>query len=38
MNAQMLSKYPFPMLKNPYADLLQEITDNQWIDGKYLAV
>lgn len=38
MNAQMLShfRYPFPMLKNPYAELLQEITDRQWIDGEYL--
>ncbi|MDR6460509.1 hypothetical protein J2786_003643 [Chryseobacterium vietnamense] len=29
-------KYPFPTLKNPNADLLQEITENQWIDGEYL--
>ena len=29
-------KYPFPTLKNPNADKLQEITENQWIDGEYL--
>lgn len=29
-------KYPFPTLKNPNAELLQEITENQWIDGEYL--
>ncbi|GAA4152991.1 hypothetical protein GCM10022217_08240 [Chryseobacterium ginsenosidimutans] len=29
-------KYPFPALKNPNAELLQEITENQWIDGEYL--
>jgi hypothetical protein len=29
-------KYPFPTLKNPNADLLQEITENDWIDGEYL--
>ena len=29
-------KYPFPTLKNPNADYLQEITENQWIDGEYL--
>ncbi|MBC9908989.1 terpene synthase family protein [Chitinophaga varians] len=29
-------RYPFPTLKNPYADQLQEITDQQWIDGEYL--
>ncbi|WP_118951593.1 terpene synthase family protein [Taibaiella helva] len=28
-------KYPFPTLKNPYADELQEITETQWIDGEY---
>ncbi|MDR6571098.1 hypothetical protein SAMN05660461_1398 [Chitinophaga ginsengisegetis] len=28
--------YPFPALKNPYADQLQEITETQWIDGEYL--
>jgi len=28
--------YPFPVLKNPHADDLQEITDDQWIDGEYL--
>jgi hypothetical protein len=38
MNNPMLSlfRYPFPMLKNSCADALQEITDNQWIDGEYL--
>ncbi|REC63066.1 terpene synthase [Chryseobacterium pennae] len=38
MNTQMLSRfqYPFPMLKNPYAEQLQDITDNQWIDDEYL--
>lgn len=30
--------YPFPMLKNPLAEELQEITDHQWIDGEYLAL
>ncbi|MFP8892221.1 MULTISPECIES: terpene synthase family protein [Chryseobacterium] len=29
-------RYPFPTLKNPYADQLQEITEHQWIDGEYL--
>ncbi|GEN74056.1 terpene synthase family protein [Chryseobacterium lathyri] len=29
-------KYPFPTLKNPNADLLQEITENDWVDGEYL--
>lgn len=29
-------KYPFPTLKNPNADLLQEITENEWIDEEYL--
>ncbi|MEC5142985.1 hypothetical protein [Chitinophaga sp. 212800010-3] len=29
-------RYPFPMLKNPNADQLQEITESQWIDGEYL--
>lgn len=29
-------RYPFPTLKNPYAELLQEITESQWIDGEYL--
>lgn len=40
MNAHMLSRfhYPFPTLKNPFADTLQEITDNQWIDGEYLCL
>ncbi|MGK6344380.1 terpene synthase family protein [Chryseobacterium sp. DT-3] len=28
--------YPFPTLKNPNAEQLQEITENQWIDGEYL--
>lgn len=38
MNTKVLSlfRYPFPTLKNPFADALQEITDNQWIDGEYL--
>ncbi|MDR6919837.1 MULTISPECIES: hypothetical protein [Chryseobacterium] len=27
---------PFPTLKNPNAELLQDITENQWIDGEYL--
>lgn len=37
MTAQILSQfhYPFPMLKNPYAAALQEITEQQWIDGDY---
>ncbi|NLR67632.1 terpene synthase [Chitinophaga varians] len=30
--------YPFPMLKNPYAAVMQEITDNEWIDGTYLSL
>lgn len=29
-------RYPFPTLKNPNADQLQAITDQQWIDGEYL--
>ncbi|GEN68230.1 terpene synthase family protein [Chryseobacterium rhizosphaerae] len=29
-------RYPFPTLKNPYAEQLQEITESQWIDGEYL--
>ncbi|RNL87771.1 terpene synthase [Sinomicrobium pectinilyticum] len=29
-------RYPFPYFKNPYADTLQHITENEWIDGKYL--
>jgi len=29
-------KYPFPTLKNPHAEVLQEITETQWIDGEYL--
>lgn len=29
-------RYPFPTLKNPNADQLQELTENQWIDGEYL--
>jgi hypothetical protein len=38
MTLQMLSMfhYPFPTLKNPFAGTLQEITDNEWIDGEYL--
>lgn len=40
MDTQMLSRfqYPFPMLKNPYAEQLQDITDNQWIDDEYLCL
>ncbi|QJB38131.1 hypothetical protein HF324_09785 [Chitinophaga oryzae] len=30
--------YPFPMLKNPFAGVLQEITEQHWIDGEYLAL
>ncbi|PUZ26133.1 hypothetical protein DCC81_18005 [Chitinophaga parva] len=29
---------PFPMLKSPFAEQLQDITDKQWIDGKYLCL
>ena len=29
-------RYPFPTLKNPHADELQQITENHWIDGEYL--
>lgn len=29
-------KYPFPTLKNPNAEQLQKITEDQWIDGEYL--
>lgn len=38
MNAELLSMfhYPFPMLKNPFAQDLQTITDQQWIEGEYL--
>lgn len=28
-------QYPFPTLKNPFAEVLQEVTDNEWIDGEY---
>jgi len=28
-------KYPFPTLKTPHAEQLQEIIENQWIDGEY---
>ncbi|SEN71803.1 hypothetical protein SAMN04488505_11276 [Chitinophaga rupis] len=33
----MLSKfrYPFPTLKNPFAETLQEVTNNEWIDKEY---
>lgn len=31
-------RYPFPVLNNPLASQLQEITDDQWIDGEYLSV
>ncbi|HEY8959312.1 terpene synthase family protein [Chitinophaga sp.] len=30
--------YPFPMLKNPFACTMQEITEQHWIDGEYLAL
>ena len=30
--------YPFPMLKNPFAGVMQEITEQHWIDGEYLAL
>lgn len=38
MHRDILSRfhYPFPTLKNPFATALQDITDNQWIDGEYL--
>jgi hypothetical protein len=38
MHIDILSRfhYPFPTLKNPFASALQDITDNQWIDGEYL--
>lgn len=38
MNTEMLARfrYPFPMLKNPFAEALQEITDREWIDKEYL--
>ncbi|GAA0522978.1 terpene synthase family protein [Chitinophaga japonensis] len=37
MNAQMLSRfrYPFPTLKNPFAEALQELTEHEWIDKEY---
>ncbi|MBO9732995.1 MAG: hypothetical protein J7623_30415 [Chitinophaga sp.] len=37
MNPQMLSRfhYPFPTLKNPFAEALQELTENEWIDKEY---
>lgn len=40
MIIKLLSRfhYPFPMLKSPFAEALQEITDHQWIDGEYLAL
>lgn len=40
MTTNMLSMfhYPFPTLKNPFAATLQDITDNQWIDGEYLSL
>lgn len=40
MNPYMLSMfhYPFPTLKNPFATVLQELTDSQWIDGEYLSL
>ncbi|MET3877307.1 hypothetical protein [Chitinophaga sp. OAE865] len=30
--------YPFPMLKNPFANAMQEITEKHWIDGEYLGL
>lgn len=30
--------YPFPMLKNPFAKVMQEITEQHWIDGEYLGL
>ncbi|NLR82933.1 terpene synthase family protein [Chitinophaga eiseniae] len=30
--------YPFPMLKNTFAGAMQEITEQHWIDGEYLAL
>ncbi|AXY73037.1 terpene synthase [Paraflavitalea soli] len=37
---QVLSmfRYPFPVFKNPFAEAIQEITDNEWIDGEYLFI
>ncbi|PUZ25512.1 hypothetical protein DCC81_14605 [Chitinophaga parva] len=37
MNLEMLSKfrYPFPTLKNPFSEALQEVTNNEWIDKEY---
>lgn len=29
-------RYPFPTLKNPHAEQLQELTEKYWIDGEYL--
>lgn len=29
-------RYPFPTLKNPHAEQLQELTEKFWIDGEYL--
>ncbi len=36
-NSHILSRfrYPFPMLKNPFAEALQEVTNNEWIDKEY---
>ncbi|TWI90648.1 hypothetical protein LX66_0008 [Chitinophaga japonensis] len=33
----MLSRfrYPFPTLKNPFAEALQELTEHEWIDKEY---
>ncbi|WP_142687530.1 terpene synthase family protein [Chitinophaga polysaccharea] len=37
MSQQILSmfRYPFPTLKNPFAEALQELTENEWIDNEY---
>lgn len=37
MNPQILSRfhYPFPTLKNPFAEALQEVTETEWIDKEY---
>lgn len=38
MHMLSMFHYPFPTLKNPFATVLQDITDNQWIDGEYLSL
>lgn len=30
--------YPFPMLKNPFAGVMQEMTEQHWIDNEYLGL